>query len=49
MNNLCVLPDFRHQGIGDELLSDAFQRDREFRYSKMKIGIVGETQFSEMV
>nr|WP_300833898.1 GNAT family N-acetyltransferase [uncultured Acetatifactor sp.] len=25
MNNLCVMPAYRHNGIGEELLRDAFK------------------------
>ena len=42
LNNLCVLPDSRHQGIGDQLLSDAFKKAKELGCNKMKIGIVEE-------
>lgn len=42
LNNLCVLPEHRHQKIGDKLLSNAFQNARELGFSKMKIGIVEE-------
>ncbi len=44
LNNLCVLPDYRHQGIGEELLLDAFVRARELGCKKMNIGIVEENQ-----
>jgi len=44
LNNLCVLPDYRHQGIGEELLLDAFVRARELGCTKMNIGIVEENQ-----
>lgn len=42
LNNLCVLPDSRHQGIGDQLLSDAFVNAKKLGRNKMKIGIVEE-------
>ncbi len=44
LNNICVLPDYRHQGIGEELLLDAFVRARELACTKMNIGIVEENQ-----
>ena len=44
LNNLCVLPDQRHQRIGGELLSDAFQRAAELGCGRMKIGIVEENK-----
>ena len=42
LNNLCVLPEHRHDGIGDQLLQDAFNRVREFGAAKLNIGIVEE-------
>ena len=42
LNNLCVLPDHRHDGIGDLLLQDAFKRARELGAVKLNIGIVEE-------
>ena len=44
LNNLCVLPKHRHDGIGDALLQDAFARVRELGGTKMIIGIVEENQ-----
>lgn len=44
LNNLCVLPEYRHQRIGEELLSDAFQKAGELGCRKMKIGIVEENK-----
>ena len=42
LNNLCVHPDSRHQGIGDMLISDAFREAGDLGCSMMKIGIVEE-------
>lgn len=42
LNNLCVLPEHRHDGIGDLLLQDAFKRARELGAAKLNIGIVEE-------
>lgn len=42
LNNLCVLPEHRHDGIGDQLLQDAFKRARDFGAVKLNIGIVEE-------
>ena len=42
LNNLCVLPEHRHEGIGDALLQDAFARVRENGCTKLLIGIVEE-------
>ena len=43
LNNLCVLPDHRHDGIGDLLLKDAFSRVKEYGGEKLFIGIVDGT------
>lgn len=42
LNNVCVLPEFRHQGIGEELLKHAFHVATELGCTKMNIGIVEE-------
>jgi len=42
LNNLCVLPSYRHKGIGKELLLHAFTIARQMDCSKMNIGIVEE-------
>ena len=42
LNNLCVLPEFRHRKIGEELLNDAFSQAKRSNCSKIKIGIVEE-------
>lgn len=42
LNNLSVLPEFRHDGIGGKLLEHAFERAKEAKCTKMKIGIVEE-------
>ncbi|MBO5024436.1 MAG: GNAT family N-acetyltransferase [Clostridia bacterium] len=44
LNNLCVLPQFRHQGIGEKLLLHSFETAENFGCSKMNIGIVEENQ-----
>ena len=44
LNNLCVLPSYRHRGIGTALLHHAFMTARNFGCCKMKIGIVEENQ-----
>ncbi len=44
LNNLCVIPEYRHKKIGEELLLDAFVRAREFDCTKMNIGIVEENK-----
>ncbi len=42
LNQLCVLPEYRHKGIGAELLEHAFGRARELGCSRINIGIVDE-------
>lgn len=42
LNNLCVLPRYRHKHIGAELLSDAYIKAKEMGCEKMNIGIVEE-------
>ncbi len=44
LNNLCVLPSYRHRKIGETLLKHSFQMSKEFGCNKMKIGIVEENQ-----
>lgn len=42
LNNLCVLPAYRHKGIGAILLKNAFETAKELNCIKMNIGIVEE-------
>ena len=44
LNNLCVLPAYRHRGIGERLLKHSFTTAKEFNCNKMNIGIVEENQ-----
>ena len=44
LNNLCVLPEFRHKKIGEALLDDAVVCAKKKRCKKMKIGIVEENK-----
>ena len=44
LNNLCVLPEFRHKKIGEALLDDAVARAKSNNCTKMKIGIVEENK-----
>lgn len=44
LNNLCVLPCFRHQGIGEKLLLHSFETAKKLGCSKMNIGIVEENK-----
>lgn len=42
LNNLCVLPEYRHRKIGEKLLTDAFSQAKKSNCLKIKIGIVEE-------
>jgi len=42
LNNLSVLPAYRHRGIGKKLLQNAFSVAKELGCTKMNIGIVEE-------
>ena len=44
LNNLCVRPEHRHKGIGEELLKHAFEMAKELGCTKVNIGIVEENQ-----
>lgn len=44
LNNVCVLPEYRHKGIGEELLEHAFIIAKELGCTKMNIGIVEENR-----
>lgn len=44
LNNLSVLPAYRHKGIGAKLLSHAFRAAGELGCDKMNIGIVEENK-----
>lgn len=44
LNNLCVLPEHRHGGIGAELLEYAFDTARSLGCGRMEIGIVEENK-----
>lgn len=44
LNNLCVLPEYRHKRIGELLLEHAFQCAKENQCEKMSAGIVEENQ-----
>ena len=48
LNNLAVLPEYRHKGIGGKLLKDCFKRAKESGANKLKIGIVEENQVLRM-
>lgn len=42
LNNLCVSPEYRHKGIGEELVKHAFHIAKDLIRQKMNIGIVEE-------
>lgn len=42
LNNLCVIPTYRHKGIGEKLLTNAFHVAKELGCTKINIGIVEE-------
>ena len=42
LNNLSVLPEFRHLGIGEKLVKDAIEKAKSFDKEKMELGIVEE-------
>ena len=42
LNNLCVLSEYRHKGIGTELLEDSYIRAKENGCNIINIGIVEE-------
>ena len=44
LNNLCVLPQYRHKHFGVDLLSDAYLRAKESDCKKINIGIVEENK-----
>lgn len=44
LNNLCVLPEYRHRGIAKELLKHSFNVAKQNGAIKMNIGIVEENQ-----
>ena len=44
LNNLCVIPSYRHKGIGEQLLKHAFDSARNWNCRKMHIGIVEENR-----
>ena len=44
LNNLAVLPEYRHQRIGEKLLADAFEKVKLSGRNKLEIGIVEENQ-----
>ena len=44
LGSLCVLPEYRHSGIGEALLNDAQARAKELGCNVMKLSIVEENK-----
>lgn len=44
LNNLCVLPTYRHKKIGKQLLENAILQAKKFKCQKMTIGFVEENE-----
>ena len=42
LNNLCVLEEYRHKKVGEQLMEHAFAEARKIKCSQMNIGIVEE-------
>ena len=42
LGSLCVLPEYRHNGIGETLLNDSIMRAKALGLSKMNLSIVEE-------
>lgn len=42
LDNLAVLPEYRHQGYGKEMIEFALNKVKEMGSSKITIGIIGE-------
>ena len=42
LGSLCVLPEYRHSGIGDALLNDSIARAKDLGCTVMKLSIVEE-------
>ena len=44
LNNLCVLPEYRHQKIGEQLLKSCLEEAKTLGCDKLKLGIVEENR-----
>lgn len=44
LNNLCVLPEYRHNKIGEKLLLDSFENAKGRGCTKMRLSIVEENK-----
>ncbi|MDE7362125.1 MAG: GNAT family N-acetyltransferase [Oscillospiraceae bacterium] len=44
LSNLCTVPEFRHNKIGEALMYHSFDRARELGFSEITIGVVGANE-----
>lgn len=44
LNNLCVLPEYRHKGIDNKMLENAFEAAKTHNCNQINIGIVEENE-----
>ncbi|MBD5140133.1 MAG: GNAT family N-acetyltransferase [Ruminococcus sp.] len=44
LNNLCTLPAYRHNNIGEKLLEDAFEQSKKLGCTKMQLSIIEENK-----
>ncbi|MDE5858956.1 MAG: GNAT family N-acetyltransferase [Oscillospiraceae bacterium] len=44
LNNLCTLPAYRHNNIGEKLLEDAFEQSKKLGCTKMQLSFVEENK-----
>lgn len=44
LNNLCTLPAYRHNKIGEKLLEYAFEQSKRLGFTKMQLSIVEENK-----
>ena len=44
LNNLCTLPAYRHNKIGEKLLEDAFEQSKRLGCTKMQLSFVEENK-----
>ena len=44
LNNLCTIPAYRHNNIGEKLLEDAFEQSKKLGCTKMQLSFVEENK-----
>ena len=44
LNNLCTLPAYRHNKIGEKLLEHAFEQSKKLGFTKMQLSIIEENK-----